>query len=240
MGIALGIEASFPGIFRIGCLLALVGPGLAYADALPPYSVTPCGGSGQVVCSITGAGMTPTAGQLQGLNASAFDATYPGAPADLVFSMMSSNANGFVIGQVSSNSEPYFTSFVFQDGVFFCCNSDDADGNGFLDGINDSNLIVGTDADFGAYLALIDPTLGGVSFYSNLKLTFTDPSFDSIFYAPIPGVAFLEINNEDQILAVAGRQEYMLDPTPEPTSGILLLTALAGCVALRLRSRRRA
>jgi hypothetical protein len=183
--------------------------------------------------------MTPTADQLQGLTVSAFQAYLPSAPADVYFSLLSSNANGFVIGQAISNSEPFNTSFVFQNGVFFCCTADDVDGNGFLDGINDSNLIVGTDAYFGAYLALIDPTLGGVSFYSNLELTFTDPSFDSIFYAPIPGVAFLEINNEDQILAVAGRQEYMLDPTPEP-SVILLLTVLAGCVALRLRSRRRA
>jgi hypothetical protein len=198
-----------------------------------PYTVTPCGQVGQIACSITPTGRTPTAADLQGLTNNLFVSFLvahgygPDLPSNPTFSWTprAANANGYVIGNVVSPGGfgGFMSQFIYHAGQVLCCLSDPS--NRLWD-INDQNVVTGT-FGFSAGTWLLFASNSDVN---QLFLTFTDPTFDPNDHAAAP--TYSAIDNQDRILL--GRpgldsQLYMLQPTPEPASIVFLVTVLIGC-----------
>jgi hypothetical protein len=226
-------------------LSAVLGATELPPELLEPYTVTPCGQPGQVACSITPTGRTPTVADLQGLTNSAFVSfflPYFGerlGPNPLFgWGPTAANANGYVIGSVSG-PDLIHTQFIYHAGKVVCCLTDEPFT---LYDINDQNVVVGYDP----YLCFLDcngsqspPFLEWLAPSGNpflLTLTFTDPRFDpSAGFAP----TYTAIDNQDRILLRTGEGQFLLQPTPEPTSVVLLVTVLVACgILTRWRPRR--
>src|SRR5579863_4499276 len=126
-----------------------------------PYTITPCGQPEQVACSVTPAGTTPTAADLQGLTNNLFVNFFVArgygplmfsAPTPPVFGWTPrmANANGYVIGDVYGTFAEIHTEFIYHAGQVLCCTGDSSGDFGLFD-INDQNVVVGvTDGFFSA------------------------------------------------------------------------------------------
>ena len=206
-------------------------------ELLEPYTATPCGQPGQVACSITPTGRTPTAGDLQGLSSTLFYNYFGGASNPYIcdgfsWTPRAANVNGYVIGHVTGGCDGYDTQFIYHAGQILFSG---VDAPFSLWDINDQNVIVGsifgTPGPDGGFGLVDDPpfiAVGTTSGLLNVSLAYIDPAFATAVHGPWP--TFTAINNQDDILLDGpGQQQYMLQPTPEPASIIFLATVLAGC-----------
>jgi hypothetical protein len=210
---------------------------------LPVYTPIACGGQGQVACSVTPTGVTPTSAQLQGLTTT-LAATYLNSqlnlnvnPTSLSLSPLVANVNGYVIGGMTDQNA-VITQFIYHTGQVTCCTEDRPFS---LADINDQNIVAG---QIFSGFALI-PFVGDASVMNAdrnpLTLTFTDPTFARHLFG-----AYTAIDNQNRILfQEANGQEWILDPAnpannpstvPEPSSVFLLLTVVLG-VGFTMRQR---
>lgn len=220
--------------------LVFLGVGCSILAANPIYSVTPCGGPGQIVCSVTPAGHTPTPAETAALTPSLFDSFYAdkfGVPVTAVtvsWFPRVANAHGYIIGDVAGDiaccsspvSGPFNTEFVFHAGSLLCC---------FLDrpfsllDINDQDLVVGV-TTYPIYPAPLFASANSAE--TNIPLTFTNPIYNHILATG--GFGVIDDSNRMIFVNPFVGQQYLLDPvaTPEPESTILFVTALCGCALL--------
>jgi len=173
----------------------------------------------------TAAKADPFLGPYNDLNSDLFAAFFAGLLDPSTFALpfrpipTGASADGYVIGVVDDAAFIH-TAFLYRNGQLSCC---------FLDfpfrftGINNQDVIIGWNPDFGPFVASAGS--GGDEDVNEEHLTFTDPSFDP--YAVDPFASFFyAIDDQNRILADVNGQQYMLLPTPEPASVLLLVAGL--------------
>jgi hypothetical protein len=155
----------------------------------------------------------------------------PGASTGTYTWTLTVNDSGVAIGRVFDFNIQILTDFVFDQGKLICCTFDrlhliDINDNGFLVGFFNRGQ-----PRFDAFVAYCCGSLNDGQ--TEIPLTFLPPIYNQTRFG-----FYFGIDDSNRILAqaVGGRQEYELDPTPEPRSIVLLATAL-GSAAFLIRRR---
>lgn len=213
---------------RIALLLPAIAVfnSIASADPAINFNMTACG-SGIAPCDVVATRRAPTAAELAGLNQSAF-LTYMapllnGQTGAFNWSITDSSSSGFVIGSVSGPNS-IITQFVFHQGQVVCCSIDEPFR---LSDINDNNYIVGFNPGGPPGLLLYAPSLQPGSMTPINYSVSLDPRVTASAFASVS--TFTAIDNNNRILGSIrfGGPDFVITPTPEPTSMALFVTAAA-------------
>jgi hypothetical protein len=196
--------------------------------------VTPCNGAGQPACNVQYV-INPQ--PVPGLNNALFQSFFGslgfpgGSTGTYTWSVTDVNSSGIAIGQVRDLNILIVTAFVFDQGTLICCTDDRL----FLNDINDNGFLVGhipTGGAGGEFLAYCCGQLNNGQ--SPLGLSFVPNTYNIFSFN-----AFLGIDDSERILATSSnsRQEYELDPAPEPKS-LLLMTTVVGSIVFLVQRRK--
>ncbi|MGD9614830.1 MAG: PEP-CTERM sorting domain-containing protein [Alphaproteobacteria bacterium] len=217
-------------------LLAAALPSPARADLISElvYSLTICGGSGPPQpgspCYVEQAqAPIPSLDGLDEAIQEFYDPYNPAAP--LYYGATGANASGYTYGSVTDGNNIH-AQFVFYQGAILCCTKDFPY---LITGLNDNGIFIGNYPGQSFVSSLINqfeigpqvPTLDAPSIALLESMMPTGYEWEYFWF----DIAFWSIDNENRISGDSPFGSFVLTPIPEPASGLLILTALAGLFA---------